>query len=163
MAEFAADAFASALRRDRADQPPWDVPPVRRRIAERMTTSLAPDAWAIDGASVPEGRPDTGRRGSSALRSLRETGQLSGRGEHARRLRRASCSVRWHLFLPEEWADDGEGRASSRRCRAYEKWLLALDILDELAAWDVSPPVNAQITHLISLRRVPSDEGYSVP
>ncbi|MFD4558930.1 transposase [Streptomyces sp. NPDC058469] len=128
-----------------------------------MTTSLAPDAWAIDDASGPEGRPDDGRSGCSVLRRLAGTGQLPGLGESARPSATAACPVRWQLFLPAEWANDEERRTSSRGCRAYEKWLLTLDILDEVAAGDPTPPVNAQITRLISLRRVPSREEHSVP
>ncbi|MFD9633913.1 IS701 family transposase, partial [Streptomyces violascens] len=56
----------------------------------------------------------------------------------------ASCPLQWRLFLPEEWAADTERR---RMCKVpadighREKWLLALDILDELTVWGMPPRV----------------------
>src|SRR6266540_3042877 len=56
----------------------------------------------------------------------------------------ASCPLDWRLFLPESWDADVE-----RRRKAHvpddqhhrPKWQLALDMLDELAGWDLAPPV----------------------
>src|SRR5881397_1288310 len=42
----AADAIEQALQQF-VNQSPWDPTPVRRRLAERMTTALAPDAWVL--------------------------------------------------------------------------------------------------------------------
>jgi SRSO17 transposase len=56
----------------------------------------------------------------------------------------ASCPIDWRLFLPESWDDDAQ-----RRRKAHvpadqghrPKWQLALDMLDELAGWDLAAPV----------------------
>jgi SRSO17 transposase len=50
-----ADAYAleQALQQF-VNQSPWGPTPVRRRLAERMTTALAPDAWVIDDTGFPK-------------------------------------------------------------------------------------------------------------
>jgi SRSO17 transposase len=56
----------------------------------------------------------------------------------------ASCPLPWRLFVPEEWADDAERRRMAGvpgDIGHREKWRLALDITDELAGWDLTPPV----------------------
>src|SRR3954453_10359780 len=66
----------------------------------------------------------------------------------------ASCPLNWRLFLPERWDDaraispEAAAVARHRRERAgipaeqrhREKWRLALDMLDELAGWALTPP-----------------------
>ena len=50
----------------------------------------------------------------------------------------------WRLFLPPEWDDDAERRRKAHVPQAERhrpKWQLALGLLDELAAWDLVPPV----------------------
>jgi SRSO17 transposase len=58
----------------------------------------------------------------------------------------ASCPLDWRLFLPERW--DQEAMATRRTaCQLPErvhhrpKWQLVLDMVDELAGWELSPPV----------------------
>jgi SRSO17 transposase len=58
----------------------------------------------------------------------------------------ASCPLDWRLFLPERW--DKEAMATRRAaCHLPQdihhrpKWQLVLDMLDELAGWDLRPPV----------------------
>ena len=58
----------------------------------------------------------------------------------------ASCPLDWRLFLPEGW--DEEAMATRRAaCHLPEqvhhrpKWQLVVDMLDELAGWQLSPPV----------------------
>ncbi|MFE9009740.1 transposase [Streptomyces sp. NPDC007875] len=49
----------------------------------------------------------------------------------------ASCPLRWRLFLPREWAADAFRRRRTcvpKDVGHREKWQLALDTLDELAA-----------------------------
>jgi SRSO17 transposase len=50
-----ADAYAleQALQQF-VNQSPWDPTAVRRRLAQRMTTALAPDAWVIDDTGFPK-------------------------------------------------------------------------------------------------------------
>jgi SRSO17 transposase len=58
----------------------------------------------------------------------------------------ASCPLDWRLYLPERW--DEEPMAPRRAaCHLPEgvhhrpKWQLVVDMLDELAGWDLVPPV----------------------
>ena len=58
----------------------------------------------------------------------------------------ASCPLNWRLFVPESWDEDAmaERRAACHlpeRVHHRPKWQLALDMLDELAVWDLVPPV----------------------
>ena len=58
----------------------------------------------------------------------------------------ASCPLDWRLFVPERW--DEPAMASRRaachlpeQVRHRPKWQLVLDMLDELGAWGLVPPV----------------------
>jgi SRSO17 transposase len=56
----------------------------------------------------------------------------------------ASCPLDWRLFLPESWDADAERRRTAHvpdHERHRPKWQLALDLLDELAGWELAPPV----------------------
>jgi SRSO17 transposase len=56
----------------------------------------------------------------------------------------ASCPLDWRLFLLESWDQDAERRRKAHvpaDQRHRPKWQLALDMLDELAAWGLAPPV----------------------
>src|SRR4029450_5658015 len=50
-----ADAYAveQALQQF-VNQSPWDPTPVRRRLAQRMATAIAPAAWVIGGNAFPK-------------------------------------------------------------------------------------------------------------
>jgi hypothetical protein len=58
----------------------------------------------------------------------------------------ASCPLNWRLFLPESWDD---AAMATRRAACHlpaavhhrPKWRLVLDMLDEPAGWELSPPV----------------------
>jgi SRSO17 transposase len=56
----------------------------------------------------------------------------------------ASCPLDWRLFLPESWDTDAERRRKAHvpaDQRHRPKWQLAMELLDELVAWDLVPPV----------------------
>jgi SRSO17 transposase len=56
----------------------------------------------------------------------------------------ASCPLDWRLFLPESWDSDTERRRKAHvpaDQRHRPKWQLALELLDELAAWDLAAPM----------------------
>jgi SRSO17 transposase len=69
----------------------------------------------------------------------------------------ASCPLDWRLFVPERWDDalaatpEAAAAIQDRRTRAgipdsvrhHPKWRLALEMLDELAGWGLTPPVVA--------------------
>lgn len=55
-----------------------------------------------------------------------------------------SSTPQWRLFLPKEWSSDTDRRALTRvppEVTHREKWRLALDMLDTLATWGMTPPV----------------------
>jgi SRSO17 transposase len=126
------------------NQSTWDPVPVRRRIAERLVPRIGPDAWAIDDVSFPkDGKMSVGvapqycgALGKQANCQVAVSVHAVSEG--------ASCPLTWRLFLPAEWALDGDRRRRTgvpEEVTHREKWRLALDALDELAAWRLSPPL----------------------
>jgi SRSO17 transposase len=118
--------------------------PVRRRLAERLVTALAPTAWAVDDTGFPKDgdrsvgvqRQYSGTLGKTANCQLGVS--VNAVTEHA------SCPLDWRLFLPERWDDDLERRVACQvpaSVRHRPKWQLVLDMLDELGAWGLAPPV----------------------
>src|SRR4051794_31607170 len=131
---------------------PWDVAPVRRRIAERMSEALHGPAWAID---------DTGllKYGTASPCVARQYTGTAGKVTNCQVAvsvslvtDTASCPVDWRLFLPEAW-DPASPKATEdvarRRRRAQipdtlghtSKWRLALHMIDELLGWGLRPSV----------------------
>ena len=60
----------------------------------------------------------------------------------------ASCPLDWRLFIPEEWDEEGEFNQDRRvKCKLpedmhhVEQWRLALEMIDELIGWGITPPV----------------------
>jgi SRSO17 transposase len=58
----------------------------------------------------------------------------------------ASCPLDWRLFVPQSWDKDAmaERRAACHlpaQVGHRPKWQLVLDMLDELAAWELVPPL----------------------
>jgi SRSO17 transposase len=109
-----------------------------------MTTALAPDAWVIDDTGFPKfGRHSVGVAPQYCGALGKVANCQVGVSVHAV-TDQASCPLDWRLFLPESWDADVE-----RRRKAHvpddqhhrPKWQLALDMLDELAGWDLAPPV----------------------
>jgi SRSO17 transposase len=141
----AADAYAleQALQQF-VNQSPWDPTAVRRRLAERMTTAIRPAAWVIDDTAFPKfGRWSVGVAPQYCGALGKVANCQVGVSVHAV-TDQASCPIDWRLFLPPEWDDDPERRRKAHlpdHERHQPKWLLALDMLDELAAWELTPPV----------------------
>jgi SRSO17 transposase len=123
---------------------PWDWRPVRRRLADRLVAALGPTAWAVDDTGFPkDGEHSVGvQRQYSGTLGKTANCQL---GVSVNAVTdQASCPLDWRLFLPESWNDDVERRAACHvpeRVHHRPKWQLALDMLDELARWDLHPPV----------------------
>jgi SRSO17 transposase len=138
-----ADALEQALQQF-VNQSPWDPVPVRRRLAERMTTAIQPAAWVIDDTGFPKfGRYSVG----VAPQYCGVLGKVAncqvGVSIHAA-TDQASCPIDWRLFLPQEWDTDAERRRKAHVPQAERhrpKWQLALGMLDELADWGLAPPV----------------------
>ena len=125
---------------------PWDWRPVRRRLAEVMTASLQPTAWVVDDTGFPkDGSCSVGvQRQYSGTLGKRANCQLGVSVDAV--TEQASCPLDWRLFVPERW-DEAAMAARRAACQLPQgvhhrpKWQLVLDMLDELAGWDLVPPV----------------------
>ena len=138
-----ADALEQALQQF-VNQSPWDPVPVRRRLAERMVAAIQPAAWVIDDTGFPKfGRHSVGVAPQYCGALGKVANCQVGVSVHAA-TDQASCPLDWRLFLPQEWDHDAERRRKAHvpaDQRHRPKWQLALDMLDELAAWGLAPPV----------------------
>jgi SRSO17 transposase len=130
------------------NQSPWDPVPVRRALARRMSRELAPDAWVIDDTGFPKfGKMSVAvaRQYSGALGKIGNC-QIGVSINAA--TEDASCPLDWRLFIPEEWDEQTEWNQQRREktrlpedLHHVEKWRLALQMIDELIAWGIKPPV----------------------
>jgi SRSO17 transposase len=140
-----ADAYAieQALQQF-VNQSPWDPVAVRRRLAQRMTAAIRPAAWVIDDTGFPKfGRYSVGVAPQYCGTLGKVANCQVGVSVHAV-TQQASCPLDWRLFLPPEWDDDLQRRRKAHvpdSERHRPKWQLALELLDELAAWDLVAPV----------------------
>jgi SRSO17 transposase len=131
---------------------PWDPVPVRRRLAQRMSEAIDPQAWVFDdtgalksgNASPCVARQYTGTAGKVTNCQVAVSVHLAAD--------QASCPANWRLFVPERW-DPSSPKATAdvavRRAKAgipdevrhREKWRLGLDMLDEMTGWGLTPPL----------------------
>ncbi len=131
---------------------PWDVVPVRRRLAVRMDEAIGPAAWALDDT----GWLKCGRASPGVARQYTGTAGKVTNCQIGVSLNRvtdvASCPVDWRLFLPESWDPASPAAAAdvdARRVRSQipgevghrEKRRLGLDMIDEVIGWGLTPPV----------------------
>jgi SRSO17 transposase len=126
------------------NQSPWDHVVVRANLARRMVAEIAPKAWIVD---------DTGfvKKGRFSVGVGRQYSGTLGRVDNCQvgvsinaASDEASCPLDWRIFLPEAWDTDPERRRKAHvpdEVRHREKWRLALDMIDELAAWGLRPPL----------------------
>ncbi|GAA1203624.1 IS701-like element ISBj9 family transposase [Streptomyces hebeiensis] len=146
------------------NQSPWDPVPVRRRIAERMVPLVSPDAWAVDDVSFPkDGRMSVGV-GHQYCGALGKQANCQVAVSVHAVSDTASVPLQWRLFLPRQWARDRARRRVTgvpEEVGHREKWRLALDGLDELAGWGLTPPLvvadagygqNADFRHALDQR-----------
>jgi SRSO17 transposase len=109
-----------------------------------MTAAITPAAWVIDDTGFPKFGRDSVGVAPQACGALGKVANCQvGVSVHAA-TDQASCPIDWRLFLPEEWDLDAERRRKAHvpdRERHRPKWQLALDLLDELAGWDLQAPV----------------------
>src|SRR3954469_2902173 len=135
----------------------WAVEPVRERLARRAVEVIAPQAWVLDDTGFPKdgtASPGVARQYSGTLGKV---GNCQIGVSISAVTDAASCPLSWRLFLPERWDDalaatpEAGAAIRARRKRAgipaearhREKWRLALDMLDELAGWTLTPPLVA--------------------
>ena len=130
------------------NQSPWSPVAVRRALARRMSRELTAEAWVIDDTGFPKfGKRSVGvaRQYSGALGKVGNCQigvSINAAAEDA------SCPLNWRLFIPEEWDDEGEWNQKRRKqarlpedVHHVEKWRQALEMIDELIGWGVTPPV----------------------
>jgi SRSO17 transposase len=126
------------------NQSPWDERVVRANLARRMVSEVAPQVWIVDDTGfVKKGRfsVGVGRQYSGTLGRV-DNCQIGVSINAA--TDEASCPLDWRIFLPEAWDSDEDRRAGAHvpdAVRHREKWRLALDMIDELAAWGLVPPL----------------------
>lgn len=126
------------------NQSPWDPVPVRRRIAERMVPLIGPDAWAVDDVSFPKDGKMSVAVAHQYCGALGKQANCQVAVSVHAVTDDASVPLQWRLFLPKEWAGDSARRRVTgvpQETGHREKWRLALDTLDELAGWGLTPPV----------------------
>jgi hypothetical protein len=116
---------------------------------------IGPDAWVVDDTGFPKdgtASPGVARQYSGTLGKV---GNCQIGVSISAVTDAASCPLNWRLFLPERWDDacaatpEAAAAIRARRARAAipdevrhrEKWRLALDMLDELAGWELTPPL----------------------
>jgi len=133
----------------------WAVEPVWERLARRAVAVVAPAAWVVDDTGFPKdgtASPGVARQYSGTLGKV---GNCQIGVSICAVTDAASCPLSWRLFLPAGWDDleaatpEAAAAIRARRARAgipddarhREKWRLALDMLDELAGWELAPPV----------------------
>jgi SRSO17 transposase len=130
------------------NQSPWDPAAVRRALARRMSRELAPEAWVIDDTGFPKfGKMSVGvaRQYSGALGKV---GNCQIGVSVNACSDEASCPLDWRLFVPKEWDEESKFNRDRREkaklpedVHHVEKWRLALEMIDELIGWGLTPPV----------------------
>ena len=132
----------------------WPVEEVRQRLARRAVEVIRPEAWVVDDTGFPKfgtASPGVARQYSGTLGKV---GNCQIGVSICAVTDAASCPLDWRLFVPESWdgtcaAEEQAAAIGARRSRAgmpetvrhRPKWRLALEMLDELAGWELSPPV----------------------
>ena len=133
---------------------PWRVEPVRRVLVRRALQLIGSDAWVVDDTGFKKDgafSPCVARQYSGTLGKIGNC-QI-GVSIHAA-TDQASCPLDWRLYVPQLWDDtcaDTNEEAEliqARRAKAQlpdaqrhrTKWAMALEMIDELAAWGHRPP-----------------------
>jgi SRSO17 transposase len=133
----------------------WEVTAVRARLARLAHKTVAPEAWVVD---------DTGflKDGSRSPCVARQYTGTAGKVTNCQVgvsvhmvTDAASAAVNWRLFVPQSWDDAcaaedvSAAEVVQRRARCAipdternrPKWTMAVEMLDELAEWKLTPPV----------------------
>jgi SRSO17 transposase len=134
---------------------PWPVEPIRRQLARKAASVIGPEAWVVDDTGFVKDGPASPGVARQYSGTLGKIGNVQiGVSVHAV-TDAASCPLSWRLFLPEAWDDtcsetnEHADLVVARRVKAQipdtvrhrPKWELALEMIDELGAWGLTPPV----------------------
>lgn len=134
---------------------PWQVEPVRRQLARKAVSLIAPEAWVVDDTGFVKDGPASPGVARQYSGTIGKVGNVQiGVSIHAV-TDAASCPLDWRLFLPEGWdetcseTNEHAELVAARRVKAQipdtvrhrPKWELALEMIDELRTWRLAPPV----------------------
>ena len=126
-------------------QSPWDWNPVWERLAQRMTSELAPDPA---GVGDDTGFPKQGTHSVGVERQYSGTLGKTGNCQVAVSVHhvgeQGNAPLGWRLYLPESWAKDAERRKEAgipEELVFRKKWELALDIIDQIRDWGLPDQV----------------------
>jgi SRSO17 transposase len=144
MADRLPDGNMQAMQQFIANSP-WDFQPVRRRLAERIAQELIPaSAWIVDDTGFP-------KKGNKSVGVARQYSGTLGKVANCQvavslhlATDEASMPLEYKLYLPKKWADDPERlqKAGMPTSTSFKtKWQLALDLIDEVRGWDLTPGV----------------------
>lgn len=123
------------------NQSTWRWEPVRRALAQTVTSMVRPRAWVVTEAVFP-------KNGSSSVGVARQYAPSAGRvlncqlglavsliGDDG------SCPVNWRLLLPPSWDTDPGRRARTHLPDAQRhrpRWCSILEAVEEMAlGWDI--------------------------
>jgi hypothetical protein len=117
------------------NQSPWAWAPVRRRLAEQVSSSMRTKAWVVQEVVFP-------KNGDSSVAVGRQFAPSAGRMLNCQRAigvflagDDGSSPVNWRLVMPRAWDDDVERRAKARVPeweRSQPSWRYLLDSVDEM-------------------------------
>jgi SRSO17 transposase len=125
------------------NQSPWDSSRVRANLANRLWTTMRPQAWVFAEVAFP-------KHGDNSVAVTRQYAHSLGRTVNCQlgiaallASGRGSCPVDWRLALPRCWDDDDDRRTRTRvpadeRHRPWQSHVL--DIITEMAdGWGLPP------------------------
>jgi SRSO17 transposase len=119
---------------------PWDPAEVVGAVAERVTSEIEILAWVLDDTGFPK----QGKRSPGVKRqysgTLGKVGNCQiGVSVHAVG-ERGTVPLGWALYLPEEWCEDAERRATAKipeEVRFKTKPELGAELLERASGWEV--------------------------
>jgi SRSO17 transposase len=134
-----ADADYQSMQQFLSDSP-WDPAEVVRAVAERVAPEIETLAWVLDDTGFPK----QGKRSPGVKRQYSGTlGKVSncqiGVSVHAVG-ERGTVPLGWALYLPEEWCEDSERRATAKIPDEVEfktKPELGVELLEHSSHWEV--------------------------
>jgi SRSO17 transposase len=134
-----ADADYQSMQQFLSDSP-WDPAEVVRAVAERVAPEIETLAWVLDDTGFPK----QGKRSPGVKRqyagTLGKVGNCQiGVSVHAVG-ERGTVPLGWALYLPEEWCEDSERRATAKipdEVCFKTKPELGVELLERSSHWEV--------------------------